>query len=155
MRKHPKSDKTEEFVLVYFLLPNYTKKRLTRHMFFFFFFFNIMQFEQVGTGQECPLTPVWNIPQVNRIIIKESLLIGNREVSLDASISLFFRFHNLAQIPSLLLWIAVLCIYHKRGLTKGKMLGQAPSPTGSSRSFLTQHLKKAEPGSVPNLRPWC
>lgn len=62
-----------------------------------------MQFEQVGTGQECPLTPVWNIPQVNRIIIKESLLIGNREVSLDASISLFFRFHNLAQIPSLLL----------------------------------------------------
>lgn len=51
-----------------------------------------MQFEQVGTGQECPLTPVWNIPQVNRIIIKESLLIGNQEVPLDSLNQSLFSF---------------------------------------------------------------
>lgn len=74
-KPHPKTDDTEEVVLLYFLLPNYTKKRLT----VFFCFFKIMQFEQVGTRQECPLTPVWNIPQINRIIVKESLLIGNQK----------------------------------------------------------------------------
>lgn len=63
-----------------------------------------MQFERVGTGQECPLTTVWNIPQVNKIIVKESLLIGNQKVVLGwLNHSLFFGFHNFAQILGLLL----------------------------------------------------
>lgn len=94
---NPKTDDTE-VVLLYFLLPKYIKKRLTVVL-----FFNIMQFEQVGTGQECPLTSVWNIPQVNWIIIKKKPLIVNQEASLDGSISRFFYFHYFAQILGLFL----------------------------------------------------
>lgn len=112
------------------------------------FFLNIMPFEQVRTGQECPLTLACNIPQVNKIIIKERLLIGNQKGVLGL---FFFHFHNFSNKFS------TFCsgsqhISQKRAHKRGNV-GASFKPYGSSRSFLTQLFKKTEPGSVSNLRP--
>lgn len=63
-----------------------------------------VQFRQVRTEQERPLTPVWNIPRENRKIGKESLLIGNQRSFLRRlDRSRLFCFSHFAQIPGLFL----------------------------------------------------
>lgn len=94
--QNPKTDATDEEVgLIYFLFPQFLITKKTAETVFFL----DAHCEQVGAGQECPLTPVGNIPQVNRIIGKESLLIGNQR----GSIVLFWVYccHLFAQIPGL------------------------------------------------------
>lgn len=108
-----------------------------------------MQFRRVGTGQECPLTPVWNIPQVNRIIVKESLLIGNQKGVLGQLNQAFFFFLVFMILHKFLAFCSEsqLCAYiTKEDLQKGKCWDRFQALRASAGVFSHNILKKLNLG---------
>lgn len=105
------------------------------------------QFEQVGTWKECPLTPVWNIPQVNRIIGKESLVIGNQRGDLGRlNQSLFFVLIILHKFPTFCSELQLCAYITKEGLQKRKCWDRLQALQAPPGVFSHNILKKLNLG---------